>query len=230
MNLLDLKVCCAPATHPLPGALAGLGDPCAEELRAAGHVMHYPSGTAVFAQGDRSNRVGVIEVGHVTVSVLDADGSQVLVAIRGPGDLIGELASVDDEPHSASVIARTDLTVLLIPTADFMRTTIRHECLVEAMMRVLAARLRESDDLRVEMATKDVAARVASRLLLLSDWATGPGHALAISQQELASWVGASREAVGKALASFRKRGFVSTRRGHIVVEDEGGLRARAGT
>ena len=225
-----LKECCVPSSQPFPGVLADLGDPCTQELRSAGHVLHYPSGAAVFAQGDRSNRVGVIEEGHVTVSVLDTNGSQVLVAIRGPGDLIGELASVDDRPHSASVSARTDLSVLLIPTDDFMETTIRHECLAEAMMRVLATRLRESDDLRVEMATRDVAARVASRLLLLRSWATDPEQGLAISQQELASWVGASREAVGKTLASFRRRGFVSTWRGHIVVDDEAGLRTRAGS
>jgi CRP-like cAMP-binding protein len=102
------------------------------------------------------------------------------------------------------------------------------------LLQMVTARLRDSDRKRVEFAAYDIAARVARRLVELADRFGEPDEqgvriSVALSQDELAGWVGASREAVAKALRVLRSRGFVSTGRRTMTVLDIDGLRRRAG-
>jgi CRP/FNR family transcriptional regulator, cyclic AMP receptor protein len=102
-----------------------------------------------------------------------------------------------------------------------------------ALLSVLAARLREADRQRAEYAGYDVLGRVARRLVEPAERFGRPGPegleiTLAISQQELAGWTGASREATSKALTTLRSLGWVETRRRRLVVRDLEALRSHA--
>jgi CRP/FNR family transcriptional regulator, cyclic AMP receptor protein len=122
---------------------------------------------------------------------------------------------------------------LLVAGPAFLDYLERHPRVCLALMRTLSGRLREADRKHVEFAASDTVGRVARRLLDLSAplghrSADGLHVALPVSQDELASWVGASREAVSKALRVMRTRGWIQVRRRDVVLLDEPALRRRA--
>jgi CRP-like cAMP-binding protein len=193
-----------------------------EALRASGHALGVAAGEAVLLEGDCSGRVMFVEPGTVRVSVARRDGDEVLLGFRGPGDILGEQAALDGLPHGQTVRAVSEARLVSIPREAFLELLLARPGLSPALHRLQVRRLREADALRVEQATVDVAGRLARRLAELRGVSGEAG--LAISQQELANWVGASREAVTKGLAKLRRRGIVETKRGRIVVLDPEGL------
>lgn len=195
-------------------------------MEAASHPLRVRAGDALFLEGDRSDRVILVETGLVRVSALSPSGAELLVAFRGPGDVIGDQAALDGAPHGQTVRAVTDLAARSIPAAAFIGLLNERPCISLALHRIHVGRLRQADEHRLEQATLDVTGRIARRLVRLYD-TTGETE-LGISHQELASWVGASREAVTKALGNLRRRGLVETTRGRIVLGDPAGLRAFA--
>jgi CRP-like cAMP-binding protein len=113
---------------------------------------------------------------------------------------------------------------------DFLRT---HPDAALAVLELITTRLRDADRKRAEFGSMDATGRVAARLVELADQhgqPTGSGVRidLALSQEDLASWVGASREAVSRALRLFRERGWIATRRRGITVLDQDALRSRS--
>jgi CRP-like cAMP-binding protein len=190
-------------------------------------------------EADTSDWVLLLEAGRVKASSYTAGGAEVVLAVRGPGALLGELSAVSHEPRSATVQALEPVTGLLVALADFEIYLKEHGRVGVVLMRLLAARLRDADRKRIEFGAQDTTGRVAARLVELADRfgarAPEPEHpdavliALPLSQDELASWIGASREAVSKALGVLRGAGWVRTSRLRVVVLDQQALRARAG-
>src|SRR5207342_283186 len=123
---------------------------------------------------------------------------------------------------------------LVVPIAAFADYLRSHGDAAIALLQLVTARLRDADRKRVESAAYDIPGRVARRLLELAERFGEPDGqgvriGVALSQDELAGWVGASREAVAKALRVLRDRGFVTTGRRTMTVLDLEGLRKRAG-
>jgi CRP-like cAMP-binding protein len=205
-----------------------------EELMARGRRRRWPGGASLFLEGERSATVLVITSGRVKVFSLTTHGEEILLAVRGPGSLLGELSAIDGAPRGASVAALEPVEAVVVPVAafvDFLRT---HAAAAVVLLQLVAGRLRDSDRKRVEFAAFDIAARVARRLLELAERFGEPDEhgvriTVALSQDELAGWVGASREAVAKALRVLRDRGLVTTGRRTMTVLDLAGLRRRAG-
>ncbi len=208
-------------------------------LQSAGDGSHlpgsrrrFPRGTTLINEGDRSERMIIIVSGRTKVSYFTEDGREVLLAIRGPGDLLGELAALDGEPFSATVTALEDVDALMM-TVDQFRTVLTQEpdvalCLFKTMSR----RQRDADRKRIEFAAYDSVGRVASRLVELAETfgeetLDGLRITLPLTQEELAGWTGSSREAVAKALQSLRNRDLIETHRRGVTVRDLEGLRAR---
>jgi CRP/FNR family transcriptional regulator, cyclic AMP receptor protein len=155
------------------------------------------------------------------------------VAVRGPGDLLGEMSAIDGEPRSATVTTLEPVEALLVPGSAFAAFLERQPRVALALLRMMAARLRYADASQAGFATHDVLGRVAFRLVELCErfGATAEGGIeieLPLSQEELASWTGASREAVSKALHLLRSLKIVETGRRRVVVRDLEALRARA--
>jgi CRP-like cAMP-binding protein len=154
--------------------------------------------------------------------------------VRGPGALLGELSAIDGAPRGASVAALEPVEAVVVPVAAFVDFLRSHAAAAVVLLQLVAGRLRDSDRKRVEFAAYDIAARVARRLLELAERFGEPDEhgvriTVALSQDELAGWVGASREAVAKALRVLRDRGLVTTGRRTMTVLDLAGLRRRAG-
>lgn len=205
----------------------------AADLHAAGRRRSYGPGVTLFHEGDDSGPVVVLLGGRVKVATVGGGGREAIVAVRGPGDLIGELSAIDGGPRSATVTTLEPAEVLLVPGSAFAALLERHLRIALVLLRMVAGRLRYADSQQAQFATQDVVGRVAARLLELGD-RFGVAEddqiviELPISQEELAAWTGSSREAVSKALQQLRTLHVLETGRKRITVLDAEALRRRA--
>jgi CRP-like cAMP-binding protein len=156
-----------------------------------------------------------------------------LLAVRGMGALLGEVSAIDGLPRSASVVALEPLEALVLSAEDFLSFLQANWRVSRVLMRMLCARMRDADRKRTEFGIFDATSRVAQRLVELADrfgepYQGGVMITLHLTQEELAGWVGASREAVSKALRSLRSRGWIETRRRTVIVHNLEALRKRA--
>jgi CRP/FNR family transcriptional regulator, cyclic AMP receptor protein len=210
-----------------------LADEEAAELERVSRHRAYPRGGVLFREADESDSVLVLLTGRVKVTCLTSGGTEVVLAVRGPGALLGEISAIDREPRSATVQALEPVTVLLVPLAEFEGYLQLHGRVAYLLMRLLASRLRDADRKRIEFGAHDTTGRVAARLVEMAERfgrpvADGVRIALPLSQDELAGWTGASREAVSKALGALRADGLIRTGRLSVVVHDLDALRERA--
>jgi CRP-like cAMP-binding protein len=203
------------------------------DLEKLGMVRHYRRGDVLFHEGDDAGAVLVLLDGHVKAAIT-SDGREVILGFPGPGELLGEVSAVDGRPRSGTVRAVDDVEALVVPGSAFRTYLDARPRIALVLLRSIAARLREADRRRVDYAVNDVVGRVAGRLVELCDRFGAEGEdgidiGLAITQDELAAWAGASREAVAKAMALLRTLGWVQTERRRIVVLDLPALRRYAG-
>jgi CRP/FNR family transcriptional regulator, cyclic AMP receptor protein len=201
-----------------------------DRLLTTGTRRRYRRESALFFEGDHSDFVVVILEGRVRVSIAGGDGRELVIAVRGPGDLLGEFAAIErGAARSASAYAIEPLLAQVLTADQFEGFLERTPRAAVALLRTLTRRLRESSRAQMEFGSYDTVARVARRLdeLVLSHGETTPDGvriALPLTQEELAGWVGASRESVARALRSLRDRGVISTSRRTVVVHDQAAL------
>jgi CRP/FNR family transcriptional regulator, cyclic AMP receptor protein len=207
--------------------------PLRATLRAHGVLRRYPRGAALFSEGDVGERVFLLERGWVLIASAAADGSEVVLGLRGPGEILGELSALDGRPRSGSGVAVADAEVVVAP-AQALQRLLEHDLpATRELMLVIVDRLREADRRRLEFAALDTLGRVATRLLELAERFGEPAPdgirvELPLVQQELASWCGASREATVKALRTLRGLDVLSTGRRSVTIHDARGLRQAA--
>jgi CRP/FNR family transcriptional regulator, cyclic AMP receptor protein len=206
----------------------------AADLRASGRERHYDAGVALFHEGDDAGSVIVLLAGRAKLTVPLSSDREVIVAVRGPGDLLGELAALVDAPRSATVVTIEPVDALIVSGSAFAAFLDRNAPVGLVILRLVAERLLYADLQQAQFATHDVVGRVAHRLVELTDRfgvETGDGIVLDVplSQEELAGWTGASREAVNKALQVLRSLHMIQTGRRRLTVLDADGLRRLAG-
>ncbi len=204
----------------------------AAALRREGRNVQVRRGQPLFVEGDRAERVFLVQRGWVLLSCVGRSGREVVLALSGPGAVLGELSAFDGQPRSATAVAVEDVDAMVAPSSTLTRALsdlgAAHE-----MIGVLAARLRDGDRKRLEFATLTTAGRMAWRLLELAERfgepvSDGVAVALPLSQEQLASWCGASREAAVRALRGLRTLGIITTGRRSVVIRDLDGLRRQA--
>lgn len=214
--------------------LASLSEAEVGTLKDHSVVRTYPRGTALFHEHQAPDRVVVLLAGCVKLSALSEDGKEVVLAIRGPGDLLGELSAMDGEPRSATATALEPVDALVVPASDFRAFLQRNPRVALLLVTMLSRRLRDADRKRVEFTAQDSTGRVAARIVELSERFgdqvdKGLQIDLPISQEELAGWTGCSRDSVVKALHAMRELGWIQTERRRITVLDLAALRRRSG-
>jgi CRP/FNR family cyclic AMP-dependent transcriptional regulator len=209
-----------------------VGSDAATALSARAAPRRFARGQPLMHAGQVPQDVFLLRAGHVKVSAVTASGRLLLLAFRGPGDLVGELSALDLKPRSATIEALDPVDALVLGHEAFRRVLAEHPPAALALLRVLSARLRDADAKRVQLAGHTTLERVAFCLVELSErfgeaQAEAVDILLPVSQEELAGWAGASLESVGRALATMRRLGWVETRRREIRVLDRDAL-ARA--
>jgi CRP-like cAMP-binding protein len=200
-------------------------------LEALGGPVEFPSGHAIFLEGAPSHSVLLIKDGHLKVTRRAADDTEIILAIRGADELMGEEGVLMEEPRAATVTAITPVTGRAIAAADLLRF-VEENGLWPLMYRAAVRRRRQADQLLLQ-ARLGVKSRLARWLLDLAVEVGEPvGDGVVIestlSQLDFAGRVGASREAVSVALRNLRQAGLVSTARHRIVLHDLDGLRKLA--
>ena len=210
-----------------PAALATLAERLSTES--------YPKGTVLFHQGDPGDSVLVLETGAIKVSNLSPDGREVVMALLGPGEMLGELSIFDSGVRTADATAIEDTTALVLSHDVFRPFLEEHPAVAIHLLEVLAVRLRETNEALQDAIFSDVPGRLAKRFVDLAERygvADGDGEDtlidLALTQEQLAQMVGAARESVNKAVASFVSRGWVAMRGRKYVVTDRASLIRRA--
>jgi CRP/FNR family cyclic AMP-dependent transcriptional regulator len=199
---------------------------------SAGRPRQYRAGETIFIAGDPGNFVVLITEGRAKVTAPSPTGTETVLSLRGPGDLIGELTALDDElaPRVATVVAVDAVVCRVVRARDFRAVLASHAGVALELLRMVAARLRSSDRRLVEFGAYDITRRIARLLAGMADTEGRPSGtdlvvAGGLSQDELAGLVGGSRESVARALAALRSLGLVSTGRRRVVVHDLAGLR-----
>lgn len=220
------------------GFWSALGETERATLRSAARPRHFAARMPLCYQGDESDHILIIEAGWAKVTVTSADGTEVVLAVRGPGDLVGEGVLLGRRHRSASVTALGPVRTLVIPAGRFSAFLDQHPQAWRLVSSTVVHRLDDADRRLQAHASADGAQRLALLLLYLAELSErydlpGPHGAIAIkpplSQEELGSWVDTSRETVARALKLWRRAGIVRTGWRRITVVDRPGLQVYAG-
>lgn len=183
----------------------------------------------LFRRGDAGDGVFAIISGQVCVFADTASGDEAVIALRGPGEVVGEMALLDDLPRSASARAQTDVEAAWVSREQFEAWLVAHPAAAREMLTALAQRLREATDQLAEISLLSIETRLARRLWAeFSRQAKGEpaaGERLHLSQGQLAALLGVTRESVNKHLGRLRLTGAVATDAGAIVLTDPAALR-----
>ncbi len=171
----------------------------------------------------KSNALFILLTGRARVLTSDSRGREVILAVLQPGDYVGEMSLIDNEPHSATVRAEVQTDMLILGRTEFARCLPENSSLSYAIMRGLVQRLRSADRQIESLALLDVYGRVARALL---DMAEMEGDVKLIrnkvSRQDLAKIVGASREMVSRVMKDLEERGMVHTQEnGSVIIKEQ---------
>jgi len=196
---------------------------------AAGRVRSFRRAQVLFRERDPGGSVFALRSGRVRVVVAARAGRELTLAEKGPGELLGELSAIDGRPRSATAVALEATETVVISAEQFNRLLDAHPRLAVRLLRVLVAQVRATDRDLSDREGATLLARVALRLQLLSQRAAEHGRGRAgatlwLTQEDLAAWVGASREATSRALQRLRDASIVTTGRGTITVLSPEGL------
>ena len=184
----------------------------AESVAEAVTKRRYRRGEIIVERGQKSNALFILLTGRARVVASDARGREVILAVLEPGDYLGEMSLIDNEPHSASVRAEVQTDVLVLGRTEFARCLPENSSLAYAILRGLVARLRAADRQIESLALLDVYGRVARALLDMADESDGQRIIRGkVSRQDLAKHVGASREMVSRVMKDLEERGLVET-------------------
>jgi CRP/FNR family cyclic AMP-dependent transcriptional regulator len=199
-----------------------------DAVAAAGQERPLVRGDILFQEGDPPDALYLVIRGRIAIAIANPiDRRESVVALMEPGDLFGELGMLDDGPRSAMARALESSTVLAVPYGPVLEMFEREPRLLWNVTRLLAQRLRVMDEALADSVFLDVTGRTAKRLLELADGSDQ--FTLPVTQEELAGMVGASRERVNKAIASFIRLGWLDQhdRQYTITRRDRLELRAR---
>jgi CRP/FNR family cyclic AMP-dependent transcriptional regulator len=192
-----------------------------DELKAIslhGVVRRYPKHAVIINEGDTSDSLYIVLEGRVKAYVGDAAGHEVMLSTQGPGEYFGEMV-LDQKPRSASIMTLEPSRFLVVPAEDLRDFVLRNPKFALSLIEKLIQRVRVLTESVKSLAFMDVYGRVARLLLELAEEQDGRlviGERL--TQQEIASRVGASREMVSRILKDLSLCGCITHSRSGIVL------------
>ncbi len=199
-------------------------------LLTLGRELSFAARTALMHQYEPSSHVLLILHGWTKVTASAANGYEALLALRGPGDIVGESAALTGRPRAATVTTLAPVQAVIIEHRRFREFISRSPNVSLTLLGLTSDRTRAADQRRLEFAAMSVRERFAVLLLDLirtHGRRTGDGIEIEVplSKQELAGAVGSSREMVQRLLKDFRERGIVTTGRKALVIIRPNALR-----
>ncbi len=204
-----------------------------QQLSAMMKKVAFRRGEKLFTEGDPGDRLYLLVDGKVKLGHTATDGRENLIAVLGPGEMIGELTLFDPGPRSTTATAVAPTTMLELDHQAMMDFIDSRPELAKHMLKALAQRMRRTNDQLADLVFSDVPGRVAKALLDLADRFGSTADDVVhvpheLTQEELAQLVGASRETVNKSLAEFVSRGWIRLEGRGVHLLDVDRLRRRA--
>ncbi|WP_295624734.1 CRP-like cAMP-activated global transcriptional regulator GlxR [uncultured Corynebacterium sp.] len=215
------------------GVFQGVDPEAVQNLLVELETVRFPRGTTIFNEGEPGDRLYIIIDGKVKLARHSSDGRENLLTIMGPSDMFGELSIFDPGPRTSSAVCVTEVTAASM-NSDLLHQWINdHPDISGQLLRMLARRLRRTNNSLADLIFTDVPGRVAKALLQLANrFGTQEGANVRVThdltQEEIAQLVGASRETVNKALAEFAHRGWIRLEGKSVVICDTERLARRA--
>lgn len=207
----------------ISNVLSGLPKALLSELFESAVPQKLRDGEALFRAGDIGDGCYRIQSGLVKVMVVSQQGEERIISLLGPNAIVGELSMIDGRPRSASVVAIADCSLSFVSRAKFQKYTEAHPELTTYMVKTLAGRLREADEVSVK-------ARLARALLNIAEYVGEDNAAgqiqlrLKISQSDLAAMAGVARENVSRTMSEWRKREIVTRASSYYCINDPAAL------
>lgn len=190
-----------------------------------------PKGRTVVGLGSRSTEVFFIMEGEAQALLYSANGREVSIRNIGPGDLFGELSALDDQPRSASIVAATDMRLMVMGHTDFRACIESSPYAALWLARRLGAEVRRLTERVFELSALNVRARLHCELLRMAR--TGVGHKLVVSpaptHAELANRIGTHREAVTREMRALAGLNIIRNGRRSLEFLDLVGLERAVG-
>jgi CRP/FNR family transcriptional regulator, cyclic AMP receptor protein len=179
----------------------------------------------VLRRGDANGGMVVIMSGRVRISVVSEDGKEATLGVLGAGEILGEMSLLDGEACSADVTAQEDCVLLVIERGQFLALLRSNSDLCLHLMTMLTKRLRRANSALEDMALLDLPTRLGRLLArLASDYGvpvrSGTRIEVRLSQKDLSTLVGASREKVNKQIRQWEEEGVLSKDSGRMVIAD----------
>lgn len=217
-------------SFPRGSFLAGLPTSARAPMLALGTVRDYAPGSILLREGERTSHVLVLLKGLGKVTATSPEGHTSLLSIRTAGDLVGELASMDNEPRIATVTAVGQVRARVVGQPEFLRYLTAHPDVALAVSGSVGAKLRWATRRRIDFGAHEVHVRVARVLVeLTTTYGSDEGDVgVPLTQPELAALVGAAEPTVHRALSHLRREGVVVTGYRRVVVRDRVRLEAIA--
>ncbi len=211
---------------------ANLADEDIHELMTAAKRRAFRSGEVIFHRDDPGQVLYMIKEGKVKICIISPDGQEISLAVFGKGECFGEFALLDGLPRSADAIALEKVECYTLQRSDFHNAIMKNPKIAIQVLEALTKRLRNTDNMVEDLIFLDVYGRVAKKLLELADahgvkTDDGVRIEVRLTQQELASMVGASRESVNKVMGYFSEKDFISTDKHRITLHRIADLKRR---
>lgn len=204
--------------------LAVLDGPALDEVASSTTARRYRRGQILFTEGDIGDSLLVVTQGQLKAYTSSPEGEELLLSVLGPGESMGEVCLADGGTRSATVEALTTAEVLRISRQAVMSVAATTPALTEALLSSLAAVVRRLTGSAADLVFLDLPRRVA-KVVLDEHFATGLDTiTLPLTQADIASSVGASRQSVNAALRDFQRRGWISTSGRTIEILDRAEL------
>mgnify|MGYP000975985320 CR=1 FL=1 len=181
-----------------------------DRLAAVGMRKRFPRNTILLNEGDITDSLYVILSGKVKTVITDENGREIILSISGPGEYFGEMALIDGEPRSATIVTREPCHLMIFSKEDIKGVLRANPDMVFTLLKGLIKRLRETDKKIESLALMDVYGRIAQLLIQMAE---AQGDVLVINEplthQEIANMVGASREMVSRILSELIRGEFI---------------------
>jgi len=197
-----------------------LDDKALGNLEKAAIRRAYPKNTILISKGDQSDQLFVVLKGKLKVSITDASGKEIIMSLLGAGDYFGEMAMIDGESRSATIVTTQASEVMTISRDDFHRTLMSSPELMFELLKVLARKVRIATDKLESLAFEDVYGRLVKLLIQLAKphedvWIVEDS----LTHQEIANMIGSSREMVTRILKALTSGGYISVDRKRITIK-----------
>lgn len=211
---------------------ADLAENDIRDLMAVAKRRTFRSGEVIFHRDDPGQVLYMIKEGKVKICLISPDGQEISLAVLGAGEYFGEFALYDGLPRSADAIALEKVECYTLQRSDFQNAIMKSPKIAIQVLEGLSKRLRNTDQMVENLIFLDVYGRVAKKLLELSEAhgikvENGTLIDVRLTQQELASMVGASRESVNKVMGYFTDKGYISTDKHRVTLHRINELKRR---